>query len=80
MRGGERCLQLLLDHLGSPATQLQDLQGRSPLHVAALHNAVDCVKLLLATGANLEARDTCGRTPLHAAASSGHKTALGLFQ
>ncbi|KAF4518750.1 hypothetical protein B566_EDAN006154 [Ephemera danica] len=70
------CLQLLLDHLGSPATELQDLQGRSPLHVAALHNSVDCIKLLLANGSNLEARDTCGRTPLHAAAAGGHKAAL----
>lgn len=46
---------------------------RTPLHVAALHGALQCVDLLLERGAKLTVVDTDGDTPLHLASYWGHR-------
>ena len=51
--------------------------GRTPLHYAALDNAFDTARAMIAQGAELDARDRSGRTPLHFAAQQG---SVGLAQ
>lgn len=60
------------------ALEAQDVNGRTPLHWAAMQGAmVDVsvsdfmVKALLESGANVNAVDQLGRTPLHYAAEQG---------
>ena len=43
--------------------------GMSPVHVAALHNHAECVKLLIKAGAKVNQCDNDGWTPLMAAAA-----------
>ncbi|XP_015352420.1 ankyrin repeat domain-containing protein 27 isoform X5 [Marmota marmota marmota] len=49
-----------------------NLDGSSPLHVAALHGRVDLIPLLLKHGANAGARDANQAVPLHLACQKGH--------
>ncbi|XP_066193513.1 serine/threonine-protein phosphatase 6 regulatory ankyrin repeat subunit C, partial [Sylvia atricapilla] len=45
--------------------------GRTCLHAAASGGNVECLNLLLSSGADLRRRDKFGRTPLHYAAANG---------
>jgi len=45
------------------------LNNATPLHVAAYYDAVDCVTILLNSGANTEIKDNLGETPLDIAQS-----------
>ena len=51
----------------------------TPLHEAAGGGHKDIVALLLAHGADVNARDVGGRTPLHEAAAGGHKDIVALL-
>lgn len=46
--------------------------GWTPLHQAAFAGAMDCVKLLIASGADLTAKCNDGDTPAHYASAQGH--------
>ncbi|MES2789669.1 MAG: ankyrin repeat domain-containing protein [Planctomycetota bacterium] len=48
------------------------IRNTTLLHAAAYDGKADIVKLLLALGANVNARHTNGRTPLHLAANKGY--------
>ncbi|KAM8945676.1 protein phosphatase 1 regulatory subunit 27 [Pelodytes ibericus] len=48
------------------------LSGMAALHEAVLSGNLDCVKLLIKYGADIEQRDENGWTPLHMACSDGH--------
>ena len=52
----------------------RDVDGResTPLHFAAGYNHPEVVKLLLDSGADIEAKDKGGLVPLHNACSYGH--------
>jgi uncharacterized protein (TIGR03067 family) len=49
------------------------------LHCAAAHGRVDAAKLLLAQGANINAKDDNGMTPVYAAAMMCHKEVVELL-
>ncbi|KAF5669419.1 hypothetical protein FHETE_4922 [Fusarium heterosporum] len=50
--------------------------GRSPAHLAAKAGSVDCVKVLTRFGANLNVKDSSGRTPLFLAIMSGRREVI----
>jgi hypothetical protein len=53
--------------------------GRTPLHYAAENGRVEIVRLLLQSGAEVNARSNDGRTPLNLAAFYGHVDILHLL-
>ncbi|KAK1797807.1 hypothetical protein P4O66_008163, partial [Electrophorus voltai] len=67
----EACATLLLEALGSEIVTCKDFKDRTPLHAAAFAGRVDCVQLLLAHDAPVDAVDQSGRTALMMAAERG---------
>ncbi|VDK65945.1 unnamed protein product [Onchocerca ochengi] len=67
-------LSTLLQLLKPETVNQPDLNNRhsSPLHYAAGFGKVDCVRALLAAGANISQADDSGLVPLHNASSFGH--------
>ena len=56
-----------------------DQKSSTPLHKAAANNHKDIVELLIATGAQVNAKDKLGSTALHWAAYNGHKDIVDLL-
>ncbi len=54
----------------------QDRNKRTPLHIAAAHNALKIIEILVNNGATIHAKDNAGNTPLHKAAEKGHLNAI----
>jgi hypothetical protein len=53
--------------------------GTTLLHAAAAMGRMDLVNVLLANGADIDAKDSSGRTALHVALSNGHMDVVGLL-
>lgn len=58
------------------APSASDIASYSGLHLAAHEGQVDEINRLIATGADLNARDRAGRTPAHVAAFASHDDAV----
>jgi hypothetical protein len=75
------CVRVLLD-AASPSgsdsliTNLKDIDGNSPLHLACRAGDVRITKLLVKHGADLSLRDQHSRTSLHICSYFGHKSIL----
>ena len=54
----------------------QDEEGRTPLHWAADHGHLECLRELIKSGADVNAQECAGWTPLHWAAGEGHLECL----
>lgn len=65
-----------VDTLGE---QVNGVHQRTPLHWSAIVGKVATADLLLASGANPNARDRDGRTPLHWAARNNHPEVVSLL-
>ncbi len=68
--GDAPMLNLLLDK-GASARSVNERDGRTPLHAAAVGNCTSTAELLIRHGAELEVPDAVGFTPLHLAAWQG---------
>ena len=71
--------RILLDAGASVATVAQNEMRVQPLHSAAAGHQIDICRLLLAAGANVDARQAGGFTPLHEAAQNGDPEMVELF-
>ena len=69
--GNAKKLHRVLRHFPKKA-KVQDQDGLTPLHHAAMSGHAGAVRVLLASGAEINARDDAGLTPLHHAATAGH--------
>lgn len=56
-----------------------DTEGSTPLHSALRRGCGNEVRLLIAGGANINAKDKNGQTPLHMAVESGHTNEVWLL-
>jgi ankyrin repeat protein len=59
--------KLVRFHILDCDVKLHDKKGWTPLHFAAQSNAVDCARILLDAGAEIDAVDSYGNTPLSTA-------------
>ena len=73
-RNAEKVCQTILSPAAEKSVRadLQDAEGRSSLHWAALNGSLTICRLLLEQGADLGLRDKLGRTPLLCACLSEH--------
>ena len=71
-------VQAELDN-GVDVDEKDDLWGRTPLHIAAEEGHKEIAELLIAAGADVNAKDSVGFTPLHEAAWKGHKEVVELL-
>lgn len=55
------------------------LAHATPLHYAVSNGSLDCARLLIGAGAEIEAQTSSGRTPLMLACRSGHEQAVDLL-
>jgi len=68
-KGHREIVRLLLQYNGP--VNVRDGQGRTPLHLAALHDREAVAVLLLQHGADINTRDWSGKTALHHAVDRG---------
>jgi ankyrin repeat protein len=71
-------VRLLLEHGADINAQSQT--GRTPLHEASYHGALDVVRLLLEHGSDVEAKGNDGMTALQVVADRGHDEVVGLLR
>ncbi|EEC02419.1 ankyrin repeat containing protein, partial [Ixodes scapularis] len=72
---GAGCLEVLI-RKGAGVNQQSD-DGRSPLHMTAIHGRFTRAQTLLEHGARVDATDHAGCTALHVAARHGHDLLVG---
>ncbi|CAM9672589.1 unnamed protein product [Ectocarpus sp. 12 AP-2014] len=74
--GNASMVRALVWELRLPVAGEDDL-GATALHAAAWHGEHACVRALLELGADVDARDGCGRTPLFQASKCGGRNGGG---
>ncbi|KAM9779922.1 ankyrin repeat and SOCS box protein 16 [Neosynchiropus ocellatus] len=78
MGGHAVCVQLLLSHGADP--EVLDVDGTAPLHLCTYAQSVQCARLLVEFGAEVNVRTRNSRlTPLHVAAQRGLSEHVELF-
>src|ERR1700758_2768211 len=63
-RKGDQAKVIALLKQNPDLVSIKDKFGNSPLHLAALHNQPAIAALLIANGADVNAKNTSGETPL----------------
>jgi ankyrin repeat protein len=70
-RGDVEMVACLLEH-GADASPSANARGMTPIDQACSHGRLECVRLLLRSGAAADGIDRAGRTPLMNACAAGH--------
>uniref|UniRef100_A0A671SIL9 Ankyrin repeat domain 52a n=1 Tax=Sinocyclocheilus anshuiensis TaxID=1608454 RepID=A0A671SIL9_9TELE len=65
------CLELLVNN--GADVNMQSKEGKSPLHMAAIHGRFTRSQILIQNGGEIDCVDRYGNTPLHVAAKYGHE-------
>jgi len=76
----KECAEILLAHGANVNATGSTTLNETALHLAALHGYTDTVKLLIAHGADVEAKDLAGRTPEDTARFGGQEEAARLLR
>ena len=64
---------------GKSTSDIQDNEGRTPLHLAASSGDAEMVRVLISAGADVYAKDADGSTPLHLAVVGGHSETVQIL-
>lgn len=70
------CRDFMARFNGIGSTRSEEASGSYPLHIAAAQGHFSILQLLIAAGADVNARDSHGETPLHRAAAGGHNACI----
>ncbi len=70
-------VQELLERMAEP--NARNIEGKTPLHVAAMYGNAAVAKELIAYGANPNIQDARGNTPAHYAAQNNHKEMISIL-
>jgi len=77
------CVDNDANHLRSIISQANvdehDYEGKTPLHLAAAYNSVECIRVLCEAGANPNATTKKGDTPLDLATGQTSRQAIISF-
>ena len=75
-KGGVKAAEVLLNHWTPVAIDVQNNEGKTALHLAVGLGNMKMAEMLLAKGANVNARTTTRRTPLHVAVETKRDEAM----
>ena len=79
LRGGHADVARMLVECGADVSG-QNMDGRTPLHLASVWGHVDMARMLIERGADVSAQDKYfGTTPLQLASSSGHEDVVRML-
>uniref|UniRef100_A0A8C2H5X9 Uncharacterized protein n=1 Tax=Cyprinus carpio TaxID=7962 RepID=A0A8C2H5X9_CYPCA len=70
-RQGALCLELLIANRANINSKSKD--GKTPLHMAAIHGRYSRSQAIIQNGAEIDSEDENGNSPLHIAARHGHE-------
>ena len=71
MNGKTDCLRKLIEFDSKTVEKSTEKTRQAPLHLAVIHNQLECVRVLLEKNCNVNTKDFIHITPLHYAASKG---------
>jgi Arf-GAP/SH3 domain/ANK repeat/PH domain-containing protein len=63
-----------IDKATSPPSSLENYGSNTALHLCAIYDKVECMKLLLRSGANANLKNSQNKTPMDIAQELGHHT------